>query len=132
MRTHASALAILFSLTLFFFTTASPADAQTPHAASPSALDAALQEHAAATNTDRETVLRLLERDEVKAIAGAAGLDLKTATSAVATMNAQELSEVAAQARQADQALAGGQTVTLNAVWIIIGLLIIILIVVAN
>ena len=32
----------------------------------------------------------------------------------------------------ADRALAGGQTVTLNAVWIIIGLLIIILIVVAN
>ncbi|MEQ1574985.1 MAG: DUF6627 family protein [Vicinamibacterales bacterium] len=132
MRTHTAVLALMFSFTLVFFAAASRADAQTSHAATPSALDAALQEHAVSTSADRERVLRLLQRNDVTAIAGAAGLDVKTAASAVATMNAQELSRIAAQARQAEQALAGGQTVTLNAVWIIIGLLVIILIVVAS
>ena len=80
MRMPASVLAFFFSLTLVF--AVSPAAAQAPHAASPAALDAALQQRAAAANADRETVLRLLERDEVKAIAGKAGIDLKKAASA--------------------------------------------------
>ena len=132
MRIHSTWLATLCLSALWLLIGTSGANAQTPHAAPPSVLESAVQQHVAATEADRQMVLRLLEREEVKAIAGQAGLDLKTAQSAVATMSPEELEAVTTQARLADRALAGGQTITLNAVWIIIGLLIIILIVVAN
>ena len=105
--------------------------AQTSHAAPQSALDAAVQEHAADAASDRETVARLLQRPEVQAIAGDLGLDLRRAESAVATLDGQQLTELAAQARQAEQALAGGQSVTISAIWIIIGLLLLILLILA-
>jgi hypothetical protein len=109
-----------------------PAHAQTSHAAPQAALDAAVQDHAATAAADRETVLRLLERPEVRAVAGDLGLDLRRAQSAVLTLDAQQLTELAAQARQAEQGLAGGQsTVTISTTLIIIALLILIIILVA-
>ena len=127
MRMFVMSLAMLFTLVA-----AVPrADAQETHTASPDALDAALQQHVGASTADRETVLRLLERDEVKKIADEAGLDLRRAASAVATLTGEELAALAAQARQVQQDLAGGQsTVTISTTLIIIALLIIILIVV--
>ena len=108
------------------------ARAQDIHTAPQSALDAAEQQRAATSATDREAVLRLLERDEVKQVAGKAGLDLRRAQSAVATLEGQGLADVAAQERQVERALAGGQsTITISTTLIIIALLVIILIVVA-
>jgi hypothetical protein len=107
----------------------SPVHAQTSHAAPQSALDAAVQDHAADAAADRETVARLLQRPEVQAIAGDLGLDLRRAASAVATLDGPQLTELAAQARQAERALAGGQSVTISAIWIIIGLLVLILLI---
>ena len=132
MRIDSTWLATLCLSALWLLIGTSGANAQTPHAAPPSVLESAVQQHVAATEADRQMVLRLLEREEVKAIAGQAGLDLKTAKSAVATMGAEELEAVTAQARVADRALAGGQNLRINAFWVIIGLLIIILIVVAK
>ena len=106
-----------------------PVHAQTSHAAPQSALDAAVQDHAADAAADRETVARLLQRPEVQAIAGDLGIDLRRAESAVATLDGPQLTELAAQARQAEQALAGGQSVTISAIWIIIGLLVLILLI---
>jgi hypothetical protein len=128
MRMFVMSLAMLFTLVA-----AVPrADAQETHTASPDALDAVLQEHVSTSTADRETVLRLLERDEVKKIAGQAGLDLRRAASAVATLNGEELANLAAQALQVERDLAGGQsTITISTTLIIIALLIIILIVVA-
>jgi hypothetical protein len=83
---------------------------QTTHAASESALDAAIQRHVDTTAADREAVLRVLGHTEVAAAAARAGLDLRRATSAVATLEGEDLARVAAQARQVDEALAGGQT----------------------
>lgn len=109
-----------------------PVHAQSSHAAPISALEAAVQEHAASTDAGRETVLRLLARPEVQAIAGDLGLDLRRAESAVATLDGEQLTELAAQARQAEQGLAGGQSrVTISTTLIIIALLILILIIVA-
>jgi hypothetical protein len=109
-----------------------PVEAQEPHVAAQSAIDQALQQHTASTAADREAVLRLLDRAEVKALAGEAGLDLHRATSAVSTLDGVELAGLAAQARQAEHALSGGQSsITVQTVWIIIGLLVIILLVVA-
>lgn len=128
MRTSASILAILFTGTVAI----PPAYAQTTHAAPPSAIDAALQQHADASRADRAAVLRLLARDEVKEIAGKAGLDLRRAQSAVRTLSGADLAQLASQARQAERGLAGGQsTITISTTLIIIALLVIILIVVA-
>ena len=127
MRTLASIVFVTFSLVAVI-----PVQAQTSHSAPQSALDAAVQDHAAAGAADRETVLRLLERPEVQAVAGDLGFDLRRAQSAVATLEGEQLTEVAAQARQAEQALAGGQSrVVISTTMIIIALLVLILIVVA-
>lgn len=124
MRTSVSILALLFTLVLV-----PGAQAQATHAAPQSALDAALQQRVSASSADREAILKLLERDEVKRIAGQTGLDLRRAQSAVATLDGADLARAAAQARQADQALAGGQsTVTISTTLIIIVLLVVILI----
>jgi hypothetical protein len=127
MRTSVLTLAALVAL----IAAAPRAEAQT-HTASQAALDAALQQHTSTSTADRELVLRLLERDDVKKVAGEAGLDLRRAASVVATLDGQDLATVAAQARQVERSLAGGQsTITISTTVIIIALLIIILVVVA-
>jgi outer membrane receptor protein involved in Fe transport len=106
--------------------------AQTAHTAPQAALDAALQQHAAAGASDREAVLRVLGHPEVKAVAERAGVDLRRASSAVATLGGEQLAQVAAQAQQVEQALAGGQSrVVISTTLIIIALLVLILIIVA-
>ena len=128
MRTSVSILLALFMV----FPAVSRAQAQSAHAAPPAALDAALQQHVASTAADREDVLRVLEKAEVKSMAGRMGVDLRTAKTAIATLDGEQLSQVAAQARQVDQALAGGaSTVVISTTTIIIALLVIILLVVA-
>jgi hypothetical protein len=117
---------------LSFVTAAPHAFGQSGHAAPPSALDAALQQRVDQTAADRADVLRVLARPEVKAVAGKAGIDLRRASGAVATLSGTQLAEVTAQARQVDQALAGGaSTVVISTTTIIIALLILILIIIA-
>lgn len=128
MRRSVSIVAIL----LMVLVAVPKVQAQTSHSAPQSALDAALQEHVAAAAADRDAVLRVLDHAEVKAVAGRAGLDLRRAASAVATLDAAELAQVAAQARQVEEALAGGQSrVVISTTLIIIALLVLILIIVA-
>jgi hypothetical protein len=128
MRMLASILVVVFSLGAVI----PPAHAQTPHAAPQSILDAAVQNHVATTAADRETVLRLLERPEVQAVAGDIGLDLRRAQSAVSTLEGQQLTDLAEQAQQVEKALAGGQSrVVISTTLIIIALLVLILIIVA-
>jgi hypothetical protein len=91
-----------------------------------------VQEHARDTDRDRDTVRLFLQRADVRAIAGRYGLDIRRAESAVAAMDASEAAQVAAQARVADETLAGGQSkVTISTTTIIIGLLVLILLIVA-
>lgn len=111
---------------------ASPLKAQTSHTATTAALDAAVQERVVASAADRDAVLRVLARPEVQAMAQDAGIDLRRAERAVATIDDSQLAELAAQARQVEQSLAGGQSrVTISTTTIIIALLLIILIIVA-
>jgi hypothetical protein len=108
------------------------AQAQTPHAATQSAMDAAVQQHVASIASDRDDVLRVLNLPQVRAVAGQAGLDLKKATRVAASLEGQDLSTVAAQARQVEQSLAGGQSkIVISTTMIIIALLVLILIIVA-
>jgi hypothetical protein len=128
MRTSTSVLVILLSIVV-----AMPrVQAQASHTASQSAIDAALQQHVSTTAADRADLLRVLANPEVKAVADKAGLDLRKATTAVVSLEGQELTQLAAQARQVDEALAGGQSrVVISTTVIIIVLLVLILLIVA-
>ena len=109
-----------------------PAAAQQARTADQAILDQAVADHVRQTTDDREAVLRVLENDEVRRLAGQMGVDLKQAESAVATLDDSELAAMAAQARAVNDALAGGQSsITISTTLIIIGLLILILIIVA-
>ena len=102
--------------------------AQASHTASQSAIDAALQEQVSSAAADRADVQRVLANPEVKAVADAAGIDLRRASTAVASLDGEQLSQIAAQARQVDQALAGGQSkIVISTTVIIIALLVLIL-----
>jgi hypothetical protein len=102
------------------------------HVAGQQVLDSAVQQHVRAVDQDRDTVQQFLQRSDVRAIAGRYGIDMRRAESAVATMNASDLASIAQQARQANEALAGGaSTVTISTTTIIIGLLVLILLIVA-
>lgn len=128
MRTFVSVGAVL----MMVLVAVPRADAQTSHAASQAAIDSALQQHVASQAGEREAILRVLEHPDVKGVAQRAGLDLRRATSAVATLDAGELAQVAAQAQQVEQALAGGQSrIVISTTLIIIALLVLILIIVA-
>ena len=128
MRTFTSVLVILLSIMV-----AMPrVQAQASHTASQSAIDAALQEQVSSAAADRADVQRVLANPEVKAVADAAGIDLRRASTAVASLEGEQLSQIAAQARQVDQALAGGQSkIVISTTVIIIALLVLILLIVA-
>jgi hypothetical protein len=120
-RTLALSLAVLFI---------APAAHAQQHVAGRSALDLAVQERVAEQQADRQAITSLLRRAEVRQIAAKAGLSLEKAEAAVATIPAEDLRQLADQARQADDDLAGGaSTVVISTTTIIIVLLIIILIV---
>ena len=128
MRMSALLVALVFS----FVATVSPVGAQTSHSAPQSAIDAALQQKVSSGAADRESVLRLLDRPEVQAVAGNAGLDLRRAKDAVSTIDGPELTQLAAQASQVEQSLAGGQSrITINTTLLIIGLLVLVLLILA-
>jgi hypothetical protein len=98
-----------------------------------SALDKAVQERVASDQTDRAAIQALLERAEVREVAGKAGLSLDKALAAVSTLQGDDLRQLADQARHADNQLAGGaSTVVISTTTILIVLLIVLLIVAIN
>ena len=109
-----------------------PSTQTSAHVADQSTLDAALQQHVSTVDQDRDTLRGFLQRDDVKQIAGKAGLDIRRADAALAAMTPSELANAAAKAREAEQGLAGGaSTVTISTTTIIIVLLVLILLIVA-
>jgi hypothetical protein len=134
MRTFVLALVTLISLSTASAAFAADQVSTAPavHAAPVAALDAALQQHSATSQADRDAVLRVLDHAQVKAVAGRMGVDLRQAKTAVRTLDGEQLARVSAQARAVDQALAGGaSTVVISTTTIIIGLLVLILIIIA-
>ena len=128
MRTPTTVLAILLTLAA----AAPRLHAQSTHVASQAALEAAIQQHLDETTAQRAAVLRVLDRDEVKTVAGRVGIDLTTAATAVSSLSGNDLKAAASQAQQVEQALAGGaSTIVISTTTIIIALLVIILLVVA-
>ncbi len=100
-------------------------------AAAPQTLATVAADHAAKKQADRQVILDVLSREDVRQVAKSANLPIDKAAAAVATLQGSELAQVAAQAQQVNDALAGGQSITLSVWLIIIALLVIILVVVA-
>lgn len=82
--------------------------AQQTSIVSGSVLRAAIANHAAQDQKNREAVLQLLNRSEAREVAQRLGVDLKLAEAAVATLSSEELARVSGQIADADQQLAGG------------------------
>jgi hypothetical protein len=111
---------------------ATPVRAQDRHAISPSAIAAAVADHAATLNADRDAVREALNRPEVRAVAERTGIDINRAAASIDHLDSSTLARAAASARQINGALIGGaSTVTISTTTIIIVLLLLILILVA-
>ena len=112
---------------------ATPAHAQVRHAVAPSALAAAVTDHMAARDADRDAIREALARPEVRAVAERTGIDIDRAVASIDSLDSSSLARAAQSARQVNQALVGGaSTVTISTTTIIIVLLIILLILVAT
>jgi hypothetical protein len=103
--------------------------AQQTHVIKQSALDQAVQQRVSQDEADREALRTFLANPAVQRVAAKAGLSVEKAGAAVSTLQGDELSRAASQARTINQDLAGGATVVVTTTTIIIVLLIIILIV---
>jgi hypothetical protein len=102
------------------------------HVIGKSALDNAVQERVSREQGDREAILSLLQRAEVRDIASKAGLSLDKAQAAVSTLQGTDLAQAAAQARQVQNDLAGGaSTIVISTTTIILVLLLVIIIILA-
>jgi hypothetical protein len=121
------------ALTIFLIVTfAIPrVSAQQLHVVDPGVMQKALEEYAVETLAKREAIRTSLQQPQVVQVANRLGLDVARAEAAVATLDGAELNQLAAQAELVNDELSGGQTVRLNLLWIIIGLLVVILIIVA-
>jgi hypothetical protein len=108
-----------------------PAVSAQEHVISGAALDKAVQQRVSQERADREVILSLLQRQDVRDIVAKAGLSIEKAQTAVTMLHGKDLQAAAQQARQAQTNLAGGaSTIVISTTTIIIVLLIIILIVV--
>ena len=105
--------------------------AQQTHVVDPGSIDKALTAASEETLAKRQAILDALHQSEVQKVADRLGLDVARAEGAIATLDGVMLDQIAAQARMVNDAVTGGQTVRLNLLWVIIGLLVLILIIVA-
>jgi hypothetical protein len=126
MRLAERTVIFLLSLTLLGPTLS----AQQSHVVDPNTLDQALAQSAGDAAAKRQTVITALRQTQVREVAQRLGLDLARAEAAI-PLDGMMLDQLAARAQQVNEAIAGGQTVRLNLLWIIIGLLILILVIVA-
>jgi len=107
-----------------------PAASAQSHVIDRSALDKAVQERVSRDQADREAITTLLQRAEVREVAGKAGISLDKAALAASTLQGDDLRQIADQARQVDNQLAGGaSTIVISTTTIIIVLLLVILII---
>jgi hypothetical protein len=100
------------------------------HVIGQSALDKAVQQRVSQEQADREAIVALLQRSEVRELASKVGISMAKAEAAVSTLQGQDLQRAAQQARQVQNDLAGGASnIVISTTTIIIVLLLVILIV---
>lgn len=118
-------------LAVFLCCTMLVAPAQAQQIVPAGAIDDAFREKAADVTAKRQAITTALQQPDVERVARSLGLDIARATAAAATLAGADLDRAAAQAQLVNDQIAGGQSVRLNLLWIIIGLLVVILIIVA-
>ena len=129
MRTMTTLLAATLMLILGLST---PARAQDRHAIPSSALAAAVTDHAASLDADRDAIREALKKPEVRTVAEHMGIDIARAETFIDSLDPSTVARAAESARQVNDALVGGaSTITISTTTIIIVLLLIILIIVA-
>jgi hypothetical protein len=110
------------------FLVSSPAFAQQARVVDEAAMSQALAGKAAGERAQREQVLRVLERDDVREVAARLGLDVADARAAVSTLGGAELGTLAQYADAVEaEALAGGQRVVISVTALLLIIIIIIL-----
>lgn len=98
------------------------------HVVKENEIQARIDQQIGQADADREAIQSMLQREDVRQIAGSAGLDLERASAAAAVLSGSELEELAAQAREGNAELAGGDgRIVISATAIIIILLVLIL-----
>jgi hypothetical protein len=108
-----------------------PAAGAQDHVIGRAALDQAVQQRVTQDQADRDAIMSLLQRQDVRDIAAKAGLSVEKAQTAVTMLHGKDLQGAAEQARQVQDTLAGGaSTIVISTTTIIIILLLVILIVV--
>jgi hypothetical protein len=91
-------------------------------------IDNAMAAEARAQDLQRQRIRSLLDRPEVRELAGDLGLDLAGATEAVATLDGSELATLEAHAAALDDVLSGGaSTITIGLVPLLLIVIIVIL-----
>jgi ABC-type dipeptide/oligopeptide/nickel transport system ATPase subunit len=105
--------------------------AQQQHVVDQAAIQEALDQHAASTLAKRQTIRTALQQPDVVRVANQLGIELARAEAGIATLDGAELDRLAEQAQTVNDELSGGQTARVNLWWVVIGLLILILIIVA-
>lgn len=124
MRFRATVVSFVVSSLLL----GSSAMAQQAHVVDPAALRQAIADQAVTDQQNRDALVDVLHRSDVVELAGRLGLSVTRAERAVATLDSAELARLAAQARTADAALAGGSnTVIISTTTLLLVLIIVIL-----
>ncbi|HEX5217277.1 MAG TPA: hypothetical protein VFV98_17575 [Vicinamibacterales bacterium] len=89
---------------------AAPAVAQERHITDTAAMQKAIAQHKAVDDNNREAVMTVLRRPDVKQLAERMGLSLQRAETALASLPSDKLAELAEPARAVSADLAGGDT----------------------
>ena len=118
-----------WTLTLAGLLAAAPLAAQESSVVTGVELDAALEARAGSVEADRATVRRVLDRAEVAQTAARMGVDVDAAKGAVAALQGEQLTRAAALSASVEQALAGWQMFSINAMTLVLILLLVIIVV---
>jgi hypothetical protein len=125
MRFRSVSVILLFLATLLV---SSPALAQQRHVVTPAEMRQAVAQSAAARQQTRETLRNVLKDAQVRAVADRLGLSVTRADSAVATLSAAELDQLAGPARDLSTQLAGGaNTIVISTTTLLLIIIIVIL-----
>ena len=99
------------------------------HVVGENEIQARIDQQIGQADADRQAIQIMLQREDVRQIAGSAGLDLERASAAAAVLSGPALEDLAAQAREVNASLTGGDSkIVISATALIIILLIIIII----
>ena len=124
--------ATVVTCVMFSLLWGSSAMAQQRHVVDPAQMRQAIADQAVRDQENRDAVRGVLQRSDVRELAGRLGLSVTRAEHAVATLTSDELSRLAGPARVADAQLAGGadQMIVISVTTLL--LIIIIVLLVAN